>query len=91
MSAIKVPVKKRCGSGESFVMDSDANTEEAYSLKRLYSLLGIHQNEGDEESDGESGDCYCDEDTPILEKIGNGLVNFLNNLADMLDDFANKL
>ena len=61
------------------------------TIKKLFGLLSMLPNEGDDESEGESGDCYRDEDTPILEKIGQGVVDFLNGIADKLDDFAAKL
>jgi hypothetical protein len=71
---------------------SAIDAEEKDALKKLYSLLGTSSNgKCDDDSEDESDDCYNDEDAPILEKMGQGVIDFLSGIADKLDDFANRL
>jgi hypothetical protein len=63
------------------VMDN----EESDALKRLCVVFGMYTNE----SDGESVD--CNDDKPIYEKIRLKALDFLEKVADKLDDFADRL
>jgi len=70
---------------------SAIDTEETNTLKKLYRLFSQVSNESCDEPENESEGCYRDEDTPIIEKIGWSVVDFLNGIADKLDDFAARL
>jgi len=65
------------------------DTEEGDAIKRLYEVYGLSNDDGADETDDEEDD--YDDGTPIIEKIGQGVVDVLDGIADKLSDFAAKL
>jgi len=65
------------------------DTEESDAVQRLNTVIGLSIDEDTDKSDADSED--YDDGTSIIEKIGQGVVDVLDGIADKLGDFAARI